>query len=270
MINSNVVREADGIRSEAYQEADGIRSGAVQEADGIRDEADRNCSPKLMKDIVIEKKNFSAMCDTGSDVTCINEECFKTLGRKETLSECACYVTGTGKTNINVLGVFDADISIDGDTYKVTVLVLPNQAMDVEVIIGLTTMSQALVSIDAANNKVVFVKRVIRDMKDREVRDEAGTVGVASASEIEQRDNDNFVVDSNIAIDVSDKEVEEHILSRYKVIDNLISNSNLIIMDVRDESSMNRSSGDFVKLVLVRVFGFYTKFNCHDQREEDV
>lgn len=114
---------------------------------------------KLMKEVTIAGKKIIAMCDTGSDVTCIRWSDYLSLGLTSDLSENVGCVTGIGKSKVKVMGKFRENILIDEEVYSDNILVLSNEATEVPMIIGLTLMNQAFINIDSSINKVVFIKR---------------------------------------------------------------------------------------------------------------
>lgn len=161
-------------------------------------------SSKLYKSVEISGQKLMAMCDTGSDVTCVSEKCYKSLGKMNDLPSCARVVTGIGKANVSVIGVFRTDILIDGASYSDNVLVLPNCAMDCPMIIGLTIMAQAMVSIDTANNSIIFTKRVDSDECVNKISDNEAAV---TAPTIVSESNDvDEVVDPIMLVDVSEND----------------------------------------------------------------
>lgn len=119
---------------------------------------------KLMKKIIVANKSIMALCDTGSDITCMRWDTYMSLGLSGDLSESFGSITRIGKSQINVLGVFHANIFIDNEEYSDNILVLSNEATEVPMIIGLTLMNQAIINIDSANKEVSFVKKPINGM----------------------------------------------------------------------------------------------------------
>lgn len=85
---------------------------------------------KVMKEVRIGGKSISAVCDSESQITCINMRTYLMLAMNHELSRSVGHVQGIGKVNVEVIGEFCADIEIDGDFFSEKVLVLDNKVMD--------------------------------------------------------------------------------------------------------------------------------------------
>lgn len=89
------------------------------------------------------------------------------------INDSARFVSGIGKTLVKVNGYFDSVITIDGSDFEDRVFVLPDSALQYQMIIGQTLFSQAIVTIGAKENYVSFVKR---DLQETKTEDEVDAI----------------------------------------------------------------------------------------------
>lgn len=148
---------------------------------------------KLLKTVNVAGKFIDALWDTGSQSTCMTEICFKTLNVGK-VNDSFQFVSGVGGTLVKVLGECTLQILIDNDYFIEDVLILPNDALTVPMLIGITLMNQAIVTIDAKSNSVSITKRV--------------NLSVGTGQMCNDVSNDNEGARAIMAIDVTDTELD--------------------------------------------------------------
>lgn len=102
---------------------------------------------RVKKSITVNGTKMCALFDTGSDINVIQEKTFKRCGFVD-MKKASFPFDGIGAQNMTI-GYFEVKLTIDDDDYSDTCFVIQNQERLPEFIIGLSTMNQAEVIINA-------------------------------------------------------------------------------------------------------------------------
>lgn len=113
---------------------------------------------KLTKEVIIGGKKVLAMIDSGASVSLITLKTYVSFGSNSVLSKTFGHVEGIGAVKVPVIGECRVVVSIDGEHYPENILVVADDAINSDMIIGLTLTNQAVLTIDSAKNTVVFKK----------------------------------------------------------------------------------------------------------------
>lgn len=123
---------------------------------------------KLTKEVKIGGKSVIAMVDSGASVSLMRRKTYSSLGLDSELVKVFGHVEGIGSSKVAVIGECRLNIDIDGDQYPETVLVVGDDTINTDMIIGLTVTDQAVLTIDSANNTVIFNKHMSVSENDSE------------------------------------------------------------------------------------------------------
>lgn len=149
-------------------------------------------SNKIMKEVVIAGKQVSAMCDTGSDITCMKLRIYQQLNGAASLENRNRYITGIGNNQINVVGEFRAKIQVDAGSFEENIIVLQNEEMQMDMILGLTLFNQATVTFNTSKGDVSIVKNNFKN-PDHEI------VNIYEAEDMQELETTNELMKIDIS-----------------------------------------------------------------------
>lgn len=113
--------------------------------------------------------------------------CEKTSTRKSELKELSASVTcftGAGNAVVRVLGSFEENVSVDSDSYRVKICVVPSGSIAYDVILGLDFLRNVEICMD--KGEIVSVRKAICSDEQAVINE----CGVSSANDEEQNDNE--------------------------------------------------------------------------------
>ncbi|KAG5317260.1 POL3 protein, partial [Pseudoatta argentina] len=102
---------------------------------------------RMFKQVIIENKSLYALLDTGSHLSLMSEDVFKTFKTLK-LHESEVLVTGIAQGRVKTLGYFQSTVPIDNVDFPLAFHVVPSEALNVDVILGTDLIIQAEVRID--------------------------------------------------------------------------------------------------------------------------
>lgn len=97
--------------------------------------------------IVLADKIFSALCDTGSEVTIINETTYLSIGSPR-LNHSQIIFSGIGRDKVKSLGYFQDSVKIQNLSIPVKIHVFENDRTPIDVIIGKDLLEQTRFTFD--------------------------------------------------------------------------------------------------------------------------
>ncbi|GFT66487.1 retrovirus-related Pol polyprotein from transposon 297 [Trichonephila clavipes] len=89
----------------------------------------------MCKDVTIFRRKLYGLVDTGSNLTLLRNSTYINIDAPP-LKQTNTLLTGFGFSRINVIGTFDSKITIDDQTFPVTISVVPNSCTNYDLIIG--------------------------------------------------------------------------------------------------------------------------------------
>ncbi|GFX81155.1 hypothetical protein TNCV_1911471 [Trichonephila clavipes] len=115
-------------------------------------------SINMCKDVTIFGRKLNGLVDTGSNLTLLrNSTCINIDAPP--LKQTNTLLTGFGFSQINVIGTFDSEITIDDQNFPVTISVAPNFCTNYDLIIGCVVIKQAHLNISPTGVKFAQILR---------------------------------------------------------------------------------------------------------------
>lgn len=102
---------------------------------------------RMFKEILIEDKSFYTLLDTGSHLSLMREDIFKSINVLK-LWKSEVLLTGIAQGQIKTLGYFQTTITVDSFNFPVMFHVVPPKALNVAIILGTNFINQAEITIN--------------------------------------------------------------------------------------------------------------------------
>ncbi|GFW65170.1 transposon Tf2-8 polyprotein [Trichonephila clavipes] len=100
----------------------------------------------MCKDVTIFGRKLNGLVDTGSNLILLRNSTYINIDAPP-LKQTNTLLTGFGFSQINVIGTFDSEITIDDQIFPITVSVVPNSCTNYDFIIGCDVIKQAHLNI---------------------------------------------------------------------------------------------------------------------------
>ncbi|GFS60186.1 peptidase A2 domain-containing protein [Trichonephila clavipes] len=100
----------------------------------------------MCKDVTIFGRKLNGLVDTGSNLTLLRNSTYINIDAPP-LKQTNTLLTGFDFSQINVIGTFDSEITIDDQIFPVTISVVPNSCTNYDLIIGCDVVKQAHLNI---------------------------------------------------------------------------------------------------------------------------
>ncbi|GFW89889.1 peptidase A2 domain-containing protein [Trichonephila clavipes] len=112
----------------------------------------------MCKDVTIFGRKLNGFVDTGSNLT-LQRNSTNIKINAPPLKQTNTLLTGFGFSRINVIGTFDAEITIDDQIFPVTIYVVPSSCTKYDLIIGCDVIKQAHINISPTGVKFSQILR---------------------------------------------------------------------------------------------------------------
>lgn len=113
--------------------------------------------PRMIKEVQISTgtkcMKLNALVDTGSELTAVKESIFEQCG--ESLTPTGMSMNGLGKKIVESLGTFESEIVIDDVKLCSKCYVLPDSALNFDMILGLDVIMQAKLEVSRSGVKII-------------------------------------------------------------------------------------------------------------------
>lgn len=152
---------------------------------------------RMFKEILIEGKNFHALLDTGSHLSLMREDIFRSIDASR-LWESKVLLTGIAQGQVKTLGHFQTTVTVDSFNFPLTFHVIPSKALNVAIILGTDFINQAEIMID--QNGITINK----------------PSASVFLSQIKLQPKDNETIHTGLTIDPISKNVVENMMLMYK------------------------------------------------------